>query len=54
LGLNALFGDMHIQFEHDPMFFDTVNIWNGSMNGTTTTIENMGDNFRWLMMSFKP
>jgi len=54
LGLDALFGDMHVQFERDPAFFDTVNVWNGSKNGTTTTIETQGDNFRWLMMNLKP
>jgi hypothetical protein len=51
LGLNALFGDMHVQFEHDPSYFDTVNVWNGSENGQTGGgIEDEGDNFRWLMM----
>ena len=55
LGLNALFGDMHVQFQHEPVFFDTVNIWNGSENGQNGGgIEDEGDNFRWLMMSFKP
>jgi prepilin-type N-terminal cleavage/methylation domain-containing protein len=55
LGLNVLFGDLHVQFEHEPAFFDTVNIWNGSENGQTGGgIEDEGDNFRWLMMSFKP
>jgi len=55
LGLNALFGDMHVQFQHDPSFFDTVNVWNGSENGQTGGgIEDEGNNFRWLMMSFKP
>jgi hypothetical protein len=55
LGLDALFGDMHVQFQHDAAFFDTVNVWNGTMNGQTGGgIEEKGDNFRWLMMSFKP
>jgi len=55
LGLNVLFGDTHVQFQHDPSFFDTVNIWNGSENGQNGGgIEGEGDNFRWLMMSFKP
>jgi len=54
LGLDALFGDMHVNFEHDPVYFDTASIWNGSKNGTTTTIETQGDNFRWLMMNFRP
>src|SRR3954447_3266441 len=55
LGLNALFGDMHVQFEHDRTFFDTATVWTGSENGQTGGgIEDEGDNFRWLMMSFKP
>jgi len=55
LGLNVLFGDIHVRFQKDPQFFDTVNIWNGSENGQTGGgIEDEGDNFRWLMMNFKP
>ena len=55
LGLNALFGDIHVNFQKDPAFFDTVNIWNGSENGQSGGgIEDEGDNFRWLMMNFKP
>ncbi|MFO1488526.1 MAG: prepilin-type N-terminal cleavage/methylation domain-containing protein [Verrucomicrobiota bacterium] len=54
MGLNALFGDMHVQFQHEPTFFDTVNLWNVSANGTTTSIEDNGDGFRWLLQAFKP
>lgn len=54
LGLNALFGDMHVRFEKDPAYFDTKTIWNGSKNGTDTTIETQGNNFRWLIMSLNP
>ncbi len=55
LGLNALFGDMHVKFQTDKAFFDTVNVWNGSENGQTGGgIEDEGNNFRWLMMSFRP
>src|SRR6266446_5290097 len=55
LGLNVLFGDTHVQFQHDPSFFDTVNVWNGSENGQNGGgIEGEGNDFRWLMMSFKP
>jgi hypothetical protein len=56
LALNALFGDMHVRLQTDPAFFDPVNIWNGTMNGQTGGggIEDKGDNFRWLIMSFKP
>jgi len=55
LGLNVLFGDMHVQFQHDPAFFDTATIWTGTENGQTSGgIEDEGDHFRWLMMNFKP
>jgi len=55
LGGNALFGDIHVNFQHEPAFFDTVNIWNGSENGQNGGgIEDEGNNFRWLMMNFKP
>lgn len=55
LGLNVLFGDMHVKFQRDPQFFDTVYVWNGSENGQTGGgIEDEGNNFRWLMMNFEP
>jgi len=47
LGVNALFGDIHVNFQHEPAFFDTVNIWNGSENGQNGGgIEDEGNNFR--------
>jgi prepilin-type N-terminal cleavage/methylation domain-containing protein/prepilin-type processing-associated H-X9-DG protein len=52
--LNAAFGDGHVKLQTDKTFFDTTTVWNGNMNGTTTTIENKGANFRWLLKSFKP
>ncbi len=52
--LNALFGDMHINFEHNPTYFDTVNVWNDNVNGTTTSIEDKGSNFRWLIKTLAP
>ena len=54
LGLNALFGDMHVQFEHDPAYFDAVRLWNQSVNSTTTSIEDLIPNFRYLMQAFRP
>ena len=55
LGLNALFGDMHVKFQTDKSFFDTAIVWTGSENGQTGGgIEDEGDNFRWLIMSLKP
>lgn len=55
LGLNALFGDMHINFEHDPMYF-SLKIWDSTMNGQTGGggIEDRGANFRWLIWAMKP
>jgi len=55
LGLNVMFGDMHVAFQRDPAFFDTATIWTGTEEGQTGGgIEDEGDNFRWLMMNFKP
>lgn len=56
LALNALFGDMHVNLQKDPAFFDQVNVWNSTKNGQTGGggIEDKPDNFRWLIMSFKP
>ena len=55
LGLNALFGDIHVQFQKDSAFFDAAHIWTGSENGQKGGgIEDEGDHFRWLMMSFRP
>jgi prepilin-type N-terminal cleavage/methylation domain-containing protein len=56
LAVNALFGDMHVKVQTDKTFFDSVNIWNSTMNGQTSGggIEDKGDNFRWLIMSFRP
>ena len=56
LGLDALFGDMHVQFQHDPSFFDTVNVWSGTKNDQNDRggIEDRGVEFRWLMQAFKP
>ena len=56
LALNALFGDMHVKVQTDKAFFDQVNIWNSTMNGQTGGggIEDRHDNFRWLIMNFRP
>jgi prepilin-type N-terminal cleavage/methylation domain-containing protein len=56
VGLNALFGDVHVNFQHEPAFFDTVSVWNGTENGQTPNggIEGEGTNFRWLMSAFNP
>jgi prepilin-type N-terminal cleavage/methylation domain-containing protein len=56
LAVNALFGDMHVRLQTDKAFFDQVNIWTSTMNGQTGGggIEDKGDNFRWLIMNFRP
>ncbi len=55
-GIDALFGDMQVQFEHDAAYFDTANVWYDTKNGQTGGggIESNGNEFRWLMMSLKP
>ena len=56
LAVNALFGDMHVTLQKDPAFFDQRIIWTSTMNGQTGGggIEDRGDNFRWLIMNFRP
>jgi prepilin-type N-terminal cleavage/methylation domain-containing protein len=56
LAMNALFGDMHVQLQKDPAFFDQSTLWTSTMNGQTGGggIEDLGNNFRWLIMSFRP
>ena len=56
LALNVIFGDMHVRVQTEPQFFDKVNIWNGTMNGQTGGggIEDRPDEFRWLILNFKP
>jgi prepilin-type N-terminal cleavage/methylation domain-containing protein len=56
LALNALFGDAHVRLQNEPAFFSQTTLWNGTMNGQTGGggIEDKGDNFRWLIMNFKP
>jgi prepilin-type N-terminal cleavage/methylation domain-containing protein len=55
LGVNVLFGDVHVNYQHDPSFF-TSTVWSSTMNGQTLPggLEDKVDNFRWLIMSFKP
>ena len=56
LALNALFGDMHVKTQTDKTLFDSVNLWNSTMNGQSGGggIEDKGDNFRWLIMNMQP
>ena len=56
LALNAMFGDMHVTLQKTPAFFDQATVWTDSKNNQTGGggIESYPDNFRWLIMSFKP
>ncbi len=56
LSVNALFGDMHVALQRDPSFFSQSTIWTSTKNGQTGGggIEDKGDNFRWLIMNFRP
>ena len=55
LGVNALFGDMHVNFQHDPRFF-TATVWSSTMNGQSLPggLEDQGANFHWLIQAFQP
>ncbi|MGC3956449.1 MAG: prepilin-type N-terminal cleavage/methylation domain-containing protein [Verrucomicrobiota bacterium] len=56
LAMNVLFGDMHVRLQTDKAFFDQSTIWTSTKNGQTGGggIEDLGNNFRWLIMNFKP
>jgi hypothetical protein len=56
LAVNALFGDLHVRLQTDPAFFDQQTLWTSQKNGQTGGggIEDLNDNFRWLIMSFRP
>jgi prepilin-type N-terminal cleavage/methylation domain-containing protein len=55
-GLNALFGDIHVNYQHDKTFFSST-VWNGAGPGTpasTTSIEDKEADFRWLIWALNP
>jgi prepilin-type N-terminal cleavage/methylation domain-containing protein len=56
LAVNALFGDTHVSLQTDPAFFDQTTLWTSTMNGQVGGggIEDRGNNFRWLIMNFRP
>lgn len=56
LAMNALFGDMHVKVQTDKTFFDQTRLWTDTKNGQTGGggIESLPDNFRWLIMNFRP
>jgi prepilin-type N-terminal cleavage/methylation domain-containing protein len=55
LGVNALFGDMHVNYQHDPKFF-TATVWSSTANGQGLPggLEDVGQNFHWLIQAFNP
>jgi len=56
MAMNALFGDMHVNLQRDPAFFDQKTLWTSTKNNQTGGggIEDLPNNFRWLILSFKP
>ena len=56
LAMNALFGDMHVKLQTEKAFFDQTTLWTSTMNNQAGGggIEDLGDNFRWLIMNFRP
>jgi prepilin-type N-terminal cleavage/methylation domain-containing protein len=54
LGINALFGDMHVSFQHDPQFFSPTQVWTSTKNAPNNGLEDQGNNFRWLIWAFHP
>ena len=55
LGVNVMFGDTHVNFQHDAGFF-TATVWSSTMNGQNLPggLEDKGANFHWLIQAFQP
>jgi prepilin-type N-terminal cleavage/methylation domain-containing protein len=55
LGLNVLFGDTHVNYQHDPSFF-TKTVWASTKNNQTLPggLEDQNANFRWIIQAFNP
>jgi prepilin-type N-terminal cleavage/methylation domain-containing protein len=55
LGVNVLFGDMHVKYQHDPSFF-TATVWSSTKNGQNLPggLEDQPSNFHWLIWAFQP
>jgi len=55
LGVNTLFGDMHVKFQHDPSFF-TATVWSSTKNQQSLPggLEDQPANFHWLIWAFQP
>jgi prepilin-type N-terminal cleavage/methylation domain-containing protein len=56
LAVNALFGDMHVKVQNSSTYFDQTKVWTSTKNGQTGGggIEDLPNNFRWLIQAFKP
>jgi prepilin-type N-terminal cleavage/methylation domain-containing protein len=55
VGVNALFGDMHVNYQHDPQFF-TAKVWSSTKNDQNLPggVEDVENSFRWLIQAFNP
>jgi prepilin-type N-terminal cleavage/methylation domain-containing protein len=55
LCLEVMFGDGHVNLQHDASFF-SAQIWDDTQNGQNGGggIEDKGPNFRWLIQAFNP
>jgi prepilin-type N-terminal cleavage/methylation domain-containing protein len=56
LAVNALFGDMHVKVQNSSTYFNQTTVWTSTKNGQTGGggIEDLPNNFRWLIQAFKP
>ena len=56
MAVNALFGDMHVKVQTDKSFFDQTTVWTDDKNNQTGGggIESLPNNFRWLIMNYRP
>jgi type II secretory pathway pseudopilin PulG len=55
LGVNVLFGDTHVNYEHDASFF-TAKVWASTKNNQSLPggVEDQNASFRWLIQAFNP
>ncbi|HXE42608.1 MAG TPA: DUF1559 domain-containing protein [Candidatus Baltobacteraceae bacterium] len=56
LGVNVLYGDGHLRFQNNPIYFDPANVFDGpgADAGYNESIEDKIYNFRWLIQAFQP
>jgi len=55
VGVNALFGDMHVTYQHDPSFFSGT-VWTSTKNEQSSPggLEDTEVGFRWIIQAFRP